>query len=139
MGNYLSHSTSSPSAISQFAALEALTGPQDSIYTMRDIFRQRRNYIVERINAIDGVSCSKPDGAYYVMLNIEKLIGRTLGGMVINNSDDFSLAFIQSGHVATVSCSGFGCDNYIRLTYAASMETIKTGMDRLERFIKGSD
>jgi len=135
MGNYLSHSTSSPSAISQFAALEALTGPQDSIYAMREVFRQRRNYIVERINAIDGVSCSKPDGAYYVMLNIEKLIGRTLGGRIINNSDDFSLAFLEQGLVATVSCSGFGCENFIRMTYAASMETIKTGIDRLERFV----
>jgi aspartate aminotransferase len=137
MGNYLSHSTSSPSTISQFAAVEALSGPQESAIAMRDIFEQRRDYIVSRINSIDGVSCRKPEGAVYVMLNIEKLIGRTLGGKVINDSDDFSLAFLESGHVAAVSCSGFGCDNFIRLTYAASMETIKEGMDRLERFVKG--
>ena len=136
MGNYLSHSTSSPSTISQVAAVEALKGPQESVYAMHDVFEQRRNYIVERINAIEGVSCRKPEGAFYVMLNIEKLIGRTLGGTVINNSDDFSLAFLESGLVAAVSCSGFGCENFVRLTYAASMETIKEGIDRLERFVK---
>ena len=135
MGNYLSHSTSAPSTISQIAAIEALRGPQDSVIFMRDEFQRRRNYIVERINAIDGVSCRMPEGAFYVMLNIEKTIGRTLGGITINNSDDFSLAFLESGLVAVVSCSGFGCDNFVRMTYASSMETIKEGMDRLERFI----
>ena len=137
MGNYLSHSTSSPSTISQIAATEALNGPQEGIVAMRDVFEQRRNYIVERVNAIEGVSCRKPDGAFYIMINIEKLIGRTLGGMVINNSDDFSLAFLESGLVAVVSCTGFGCDNFVRLTYAASMESITEGMNRLERFVAG--
>ena len=137
MGNYLSHSTSSPSTISQLAVVEALKGSQDSVHKMRDVFEQRRDYIVERINAIDGVSCRKPDGAFYVMLNIEKLIGRTLGGKIINNSDDFSLAFLESGLVAMVSCSGFGVDNFLRLTYAASMDTIKEGLARLEKFVHG--
>ena len=135
MGNYLSHSTSSPSTISQLAAVEAVSGSQDSIYVMRDAFEKRRNYIVERVNAIDGLNCRKPDGAFYIMINIEEQIGRTLGGKRIKNSDDFSLAFLESGLVATVSCTGFGCDNFIRLTYAASMESIKEGMDRLERFV----
>jgi len=135
MSNYLSHSTSAPSTISQFAAVEALSGPQEGIDAMRDVFEQRRNYIVERINAIDGVSCRKPEGAFYIMLNIEKLIGRTLGGMKINSSDDFSLAFLESGLVAVVSCDGFGCSNFLRMTYAASMESIKEGIDRLEKFL----
>jgi len=137
MSNYLSHSTSSPSTISQIAAVEALTGPQEGIYAMRDVFAQRRDYIVERVNAIDGLSCRKPDGAFYIMINIEKQIGRTLGGVAINNSDDFSLALLESGLVAVVSCTGFGCDNFLRLTYASSMEDIKEGMDRLEKFVKG--
>ena len=136
MGNYLSHSTSSPSTISQIAAAEALKGPQDSVVKMHAEFERRRDYIVKRINSIDGVSCRTPEGAFYVMLNIEKQIGRTLGGKVINNSDDFSLAFLESGLVAAVSCTGFGCDNFLRLTYAASMDTIKEGMDRLEKFVK---
>ena len=137
MGNYLSHSTSSPSTISQIAAIEALSGPQDSVEVMRGEYEKRRDYIVQRINSIDGVSCLKPEGAFYVMLNIAKLLGKNLGGMLINNSDDFSLAFLQSGLVATVSCSGFGCDGFVRLTYSASMDTIREGMDRLERFVKG--
>jgi len=136
MGNYLSHSTSSPCTISQFAAVEALNGPQDSIFAMRDEFAQRRDYITGRIGAIRGVSCRKPEGAFYIMLNVEEQVGRTLGGRAIHNSDDFSLAFLESELVATVPCTKFGCDNYIRLTYATSMETIKTGMDRLEKFVK---
>ena len=137
MTNYLSHSTSAPGSISQFAAAEALIGPQDCIITMRDEFERRRDYIVDRINRIEGVSCRKPTGAFYVMMNIEGIIGKTLGGKVINDSDEFSLAFLESELVACVSCAGFGVDNFLRFTYATSIETIKEGMDRLERFIKG--
>jgi len=137
MGNYLSHSTSSPSTISQLAAIEALKGSQESVFAMRKEFEKRRDYIVERINAMDSLSCRKPDGAFYVMLNIKDQIGRELGGKQIKSSDDFSLAFLESGKVATVSCTGFGCDNFVRLTYASSMESIKEGMDRLERFAGG--
>ena len=137
MSNYLSHSTSSPSTISQFASVEALNGPQEGVITMRDEFERRRDYIVERVNAIEGLSCRKPDGAFYIMINIEKQIGKTLGGKVIKNSDDFSLAFLESGLVAVVSCTGFGCDNFLRLTYAASIKTIEEGINRLEKFVKG--
>jgi len=137
MSNFLSQSTLSPSTISQVAAVEALTGPQDAVYKMRDAFEERRNYIVDRVNAMEGLSCSKPDGAFYIMINIEKQIGRTLGGKVINNSDDFSLALLESGHVAMVSCTSFGIDNFLRATYASSIEDIKEGMDRLEKFVKG--
>lgn len=135
MGNYLSHSTSSPSTISQFAALEALHGSQESVAIMHEVFEQRRDYIVGRVNSIEGLSCRKPDGAFYVMVNIEKQVGRTLGGKLISNSDDFSLAFLEAGHVAVVSCSGFGCENFVRMTYAASMESIMEGLDRLEKFV----
>jgi len=135
MGNYLSHSTSSPSTISQLAATEALRGSQDSVIEMRNVFEQRRNYLFDRINTIEGLSCRKPDGAFYIMLNIEKQIGKTLGGKLIQNSDDFSLAFLESEMVATVSCTGFGCDNFIRLTYASSQDSIAKGIDRLEKFV----
>jgi len=135
MSNYLSHSTSAPSTISQYAAVEALNGSQESVRTMCIEFEKRRDYIVERINAIDGLSCRTPDGAFYVMINIEKQIGRVLGGKLINNSDDFSLAFLESGLVATVSCTSFGCENFVRLTYASSMEMIREGIDRLEHFV----
>ena len=136
MANYLSHSTGAPSTISQWAAVEALNGPQEGIKEMRDIFEQRRNYIVERMNKIEGVSCIKPDGAFYIMMNIEELIGKTIGGRVIKDGDDFALAFLEKEYVAIVSCSGFGAPNFLRWTYAASMENIKEGLDRLERFLK---
>jgi aspartate aminotransferase len=137
MSNYLSHSTSAPSTISQLAAVEALNGPQDTVDAMLGIFAERRDYIVRRINAMEGVSCLNPEGAFYVMLNISKLRGRTMGGRVIGNADDFSLAFLEKGLVAAVSCVGFGAPDFVRFTYAASMENIKEGMDRLEKFLKG--
>ena len=136
MANYLSHSTSAPSTISQFASIEALTGDQSSIKIMHDEFEKRRDYIVERMNKIDGVSCIKPDGAFYVMMNMEKLVGRTLGGRVINNGDDFAMAFLEGANVAVVPCSGFGAPMFVRWTYAASMENIKEGLDRLEKFLQ---
>ena len=136
MSNYLSHSTSAPSTISQYAAIEALNGSQDSVIAMKNVFEERRNYIVERMNAIDGVSCKMPQGAFYVMMSVEGLIGRTLGGKVIRDGDDFAMAFLEKGLVAVVPCSGFGAKNYVRWTYAASMENIKEGLDRLEKFLK---
>jgi aspartate aminotransferase len=137
MSNYLSHSTGAPSTISQWAAVEALSGQQDTIESMRQVFEERRNYLVARMNAIEDVSCIKPDGAFYVMMNIEKLIGRTLGGRVIRDGDDFAMAFLEKGLVAVVPCSGFGTLNFVRWTYATSMENIKEGLDRLELFLKG--
>ena len=137
MANYLSHSTSAPSTISQFASIEALTGDQSSIKVMHDEFEKRRDYIVERMNKIPGVSCIKPDGAFYVMMNMEGLVGRTLAGRVINNGDDFAMAFLEGANVAVVPCSGFGAPLFVRWTYAASMENIKEGLDRLEKFVQG--
>jgi aspartate aminotransferase len=137
MSNYLSHSTGGPSTISQHAAVEALAGDQSTIEAMRRVFEQRRDYIVGRINATPGISCIKPDGAFYVMINITKQLGRTLGGRVIGGGDDFALAFLEKGLVALVSCAGFGDPDFVRMTYAASMENIKEGLDRLERFLRG--
>jgi aspartate aminotransferase len=139
MSNYLSHSTSAPSTISQLAAVEALNGPQEGIDAMRDVFQERRDYIVSRINAMKGVSCISPDGAFYVMLNISGLKGKTLGGRLIKDADDFSLAFLEKGLVAVVSCCGFGAPDFVRFTYAASMDNIKKGLDRLEAFISSAE
>ena len=136
MANYLSHSTGAPSTISQWAAIEAFNGPQDTIEAMRNVFEERRNYLVARMNEIEGVSCIMPEGAFYVMMNIEKIKGKTIGGTVINTSDDFAMAFLEKELVALVPCSGFGAPNFVRWTYATSMENIKEGLMRLERFLK---
>lgn len=137
MGNFLSHSTGAPSSISQKAAVAALNGPQADIARMRKSFEKRRDYIVDRMNQIEGISCIKPEGAFYVMMNMEKLVGKTVCGELIRNSDDFSAAFLKHGLVATVPCSGFGAPNYVRWSYATSMENIEKGLDRLEEFLKG--
>ena len=135
MSNFLSHSTGAPSTISQWASVEALTGPQESIEAMRLAFLERRDYIVKRINSIPGVSCIVPNGAFYVMMNIEQLIGKTLGGKLIENDDDFAVALLEKALVAVVPCSGFGMKNFVRWSYAASMENIEKGLDRLEKFV----
>lgn len=136
MANCLSHSTGAPGTMNQIAAIEALSGPQDGIEAMRKVFEVRRNYIVKRMNEIPGVSCIVPDGAFYVMMNINELIGRTMGGKLIENDDDFAVAFLEKGRVAVVPCSGFGAPGFVRWTYAASMENIREGLNRLEEFLK---
>lgn len=136
MANILSHSTGAPGTMNQIAAIEALSGPQDSVEAMRKVFEVRRNYIVKRLNEIPNVSCIMPDGAFYVMMNINQLIGKTLGGKLIENDDDFAVAFLEKGLVALVPCSGFGAPGFVRWTYAASMENIREGLNRLEKFIQ---
>lgn len=135
MSNYLGHSTAAPCSVAQKAAVEALAGPQELVETMRQAFEERRNYLVERMNAIPGVSCLKPQGAFYVMMNLEQLLGKTLHGVTIRNADDFSAAFLKEGLVATVPGTGFGAPTFVRWSYATSMENIKEGLDRLERFL----
>ena len=137
MANYVSHSTGSACAISQKASAFALTAPQDKIEEMRKAFEERRNYIVERMNSIPGVSCIKPEGAFYVMMNLEQLIGKTIQGVEITNDDVFADAFLKKGLVAVVPGSGFGAPNFVRWSYATSLENIKEGLDRLEKFLQG--
>jgi aspartate aminotransferase len=135
MSNYVSHSTGSPSAISQKAAMTALSGPQEKLSSMLQSFEERRNYIVERMNRIPGISCIKPEGAFYVMMNLEKILGKTVHGVEITNDDVFADAFLKHGLVAVVPGSGFGAPNFVRWSYATSMENIKEGLDRLEKFL----
>ena len=137
MSNYLSHSISSPCAISQKAAEVALGASQESVKTMRRAFERRRNLMVERMNQIPGVSCIKPQGAFYVMMNIEQLIGKELFGVVIKNSDDFSKLFLEHGKVAVVPGTSFNAPNFVRWSYATSTDNIRKGLDRLEKFLAG--
>ena len=135
MANYVSHSTGSPVAISQKASVVALNAPQDEVEAMRKSFEERRNYIVERMNSIPGVSCIKPEGAFYVMMNLEQLIGKTIHGVEITNDDVFADAFLKYGLVAVVPGSGFGAPNFVRWSYATSLDNIKEGLNRLEKFL----
>lgn len=136
MANYLSHATSAPSSISQWAAVEALSGPQEGVEEMRLAFDERRKYIFERMSKIPGVSCIRPEGAFYVMMNLSGLIGKTLHGTTIKDADDFVKVFLEKGLVAVVPCTGFGAPQYVRWSYATSVDNIREGLDRLEAFLK---
>lgn len=135
MSNVQSHSTSNPNSIAQEATIAALTGPKDELEMMIKEFDSRRQYMVERINNVEGVSCKAPNGAFYVMMNIEKLIGKTVKGKLIQSADDFSEIFLSEELVAVVSGVGFEAPNFVRWSYATSKENIKEGIDRLERLL----
>ncbi|MCG8501763.1 MAG: pyridoxal phosphate-dependent aminotransferase [Firmicutes bacterium] len=135
MGNVQSHGTSNPNSIAQVAAVAALDGPQQDVEMMKQAFVERRNYMVERINSIAGVSCSKPQGAFYVMMNIKNILGKSFYGKVVTNADEFAEMLLEKANVALVPGAGFGAEGYVRLSYAISMENIKEGLDRIEKFL----
>ncbi len=135
MSNVQSHTTSNPNSIAQAAALAALLGPTEELEVMKKAFDERRKYMVERINSISGVSCSMPMGAFYVMMNIKELIGKEIAGVKINSADDFANAFLEKSLVAVVPGTGFAAPEYVRWSYATSMENIKEGLNRLEKFL----
>ena len=138
MSNYLSHSTSAPSTISQHAAIVALRGPQEDMQVMKRAFEQRRDHLVERMNRIEGVSCIKPQGAFYVMMNMKNFIGKTMYGKTIESAEDFAQLFLEKGLVATVPCTAFAAPGFVRWSYATSLAEIDKGLDRLEAFIQNA-
>ncbi len=137
ISSYLSHSTGNPCTIAQYASLEAIDGPQKDTAEMTKEFDARRKYFLKRVEAMDGISCLEPEGAFYIFMNIKEQLGRTIQGMKINNSADFAKALLEKGLVAVVPGSAFGAEGYLRWSYATSMANIKEGLDRLEKFLKG--
>lgn len=138
MGNIQSHATSNPNSIAQAAAVEALNGDQSFIDEMKKTYIERRDYMVDRINKIDGVSCIKPHGAFYVFMNVRDLLGKEHYGKVINTAEELCTDILERALVALVPSEGFGIDGYVRFSYATSMETIVTGLDRIEEYLKGN-
>jgi aspartate aminotransferase len=132
MSTVQSQSTSNPTSISQKAAEEALTGPQDAVAMMVREFDKRRVHIVERLNAMEGISCLMPQGAFYVFPRVDALYGKKHGDRMINSSMDLADYLLKEAAVAVVPGVAFGADAYIRLSYATSMETIEKGLSRLE-------
>lgn len=135
MSSIQSHTTSNPSSISQYAALEALNGDQSTVPMMRNEFSKRRDYMVKKINSINHISCSKPEGAFYVLIDISKLFNKKISDNIIKGSVDFSKYLLDEEKVAVIPGAGFGIDNYVRLSYATSMENIVEGLNRIEHFI----
>ncbi|MDD5655062.1 MAG: pyridoxal phosphate-dependent aminotransferase [Candidatus Omnitrophica bacterium] len=136
MSNLQDHSTSNPASISQKAALEALEGPQEDLKKMLKSFTERRDYIVEKLNSIPLVSCLKPQGAFYVFPNISEVLKKEFNGKKIGDSLAFTDILLTEAKVAVVPGAVFGDDNFIRLSYATSMENIVEGLNRIEQFIK---
>ncbi|MBL4934874.1 pyridoxal phosphate-dependent aminotransferase [Clostridium sp. YIM B02515] len=136
MSNIQSHVTSNPNSVAQYAALEALKGEQSTIQYMLNEFNNRRKYMIDRINKMDYISCKEPEGAFYVMVNISKVLGKSIHGICINDSLIFSDVLLDEEKVAVIPGSAFGVDNYIRLSYATSLENIEKGLNRIENFLK---
>ena len=126
-----SQSTSNPSSISQAAAVEALNGTQDFIKIRSDSFKERRDFVVDSLNNIQGLSCLRPEGAFYVFPNCKKLLGNKTK---LKTDKNFVEKLLEKSEVAVVQGSAFGLDGYFRISYATSMENLKKAMERIKSF-----
>jgi len=131
MNKLQSHSTSNPTSIAQKAAVEAMRGPQNSIPVMLAEYRRRRDFVIERLRKIPGVSIVMPKGAFYAYPNVSV----AFRGGRIKNSLDFANELLAKAQVAVVPGEAFGTDDHIRISYATSMTELERGLDRLHKFI----
>jgi aspartate aminotransferase len=134
MSNIQSQVTSNPTSIAQKAAIAALLGPQDDVHAMRLEFDRRRRYMLDRLNRIPGLRCATPEGAFYLFPNVSGFYGRRTGdGSPIRTSSEMAAYLLREAHVVCVPGIEFGSDDHIRLSYAAPIETLAKGADRLEQ------
>ena len=133
-----SQSTSNPCSVSQWAAVEALNGPQDYLAPNAEIFKRRRDLVVGMLNQIEGMTCPRPEGAFYVYPSIKGLIGKTSkGGKLIANDEDFATALLEETGVAVVFGSAFGLSPNFRISYATSDEALREACTRIQDFCAG--
>ncbi|HSW00198.1 MAG TPA: pyridoxal phosphate-dependent aminotransferase [Sedimentisphaerales bacterium] len=137
MGRLQDHMTSNPVTFAQYAAIAAM-GPQsaEAIEKMRVEFEKRGKYMAERLRAMPGVECIEPTGAFYCFPDVSSHYGRTIGGMKLTGSMDFSKALLEQANVGVVPGLPFGCDKNVRLSFATSMQQITKGLDRMEKWLK---
>ena len=135
MGSIQSHQTSNPNSIAQKAALEALQGPQDAVAAMREEFDQRRKYMYERVSQMPLVDALEPEGAFYTFVDFTDVLEKSYKGVRIGTASRVAEILIEDYKVAVVPCQDFGFDNFVRLSYAISLENIKKGLDRIEEFV----
>src|SRR5699024_3323162 len=134
MAKIQSQSTSNPCSISQAAAVEALTGPQDFVAQARAEFKQRRDLVIDGLAAIDSVEVLAPDGAFYAFPSLTRFMGmRTPAGNTLDNDTDLASYLLQQGHVAGVPGSAFGLSPYFRLSFALSREDLETAIINLKQ------
>ena len=130
-----SQSTTNPSSISQAAAVEALNGKQEFIPIRSKAFQERRDFVINSLNAIQGIKCIKPDGAFYVFPSCKELIGKKdKNGNKINNDTDFVQSLLENNGVAVVQGSAFGLEGFFRISYATSMDKLEDAMKRIKSF-----
>lgn len=135
MRKVASQTTSNPSSISQWAAVEALNGPQDFLPVRAAAFEKRRDLVVSMLNQADGIRCPKPEGAFYVYPSIEGLIGKTApSGAVITDDETFTAELLNAEGVAVVQGAAFGLSPYFRISYATSEAVLEEGCNRIQRF-----
>jgi aspartate/methionine/tyrosine aminotransferase len=127
-----SHSTSNACSIAQAASVEAFAGPQGAVSEMKAQFEERRNYIHEALNSIEGISAILPEGAFYLFPNVSGLLGKSAGSTRIENSYDLSMFLLEEGKVATVPGSSFGAEGFIRISYADGLDNLKKAVERIK-------
>jgi len=126
-----SHSTSNPTSISMKAALAALTQPASALPEMKRAFSERRDFVVEKLNSIPGITCLKPQGAFYVFPNISGLLGKKIRGKIVSTAMQLADYLLDNARVAVVPGDGFGADDFLRISYATSMENLRNGLARM--------
>jgi len=136
MNNLQGHATGNVNSIAQKATIEALNGPQESVRSMVKKYEERREYMVKRLNEIEGIKCNYPDGAFYTFPNVTALYGKEYSGNIIRNDMDVAKYFLEKAHVAVVPGVAFNYSGYVRFVFAKSLEEIKKGLDRIEKAIK---
>jgi aspartate aminotransferase len=137
MINMQGQATSGVSTVGQAAAAAALDGPQEFVAERAEIFRARRDMVVDMLNAAPGISCHKPEGAFYVFPNIAGCIGKTTkGGKLIESDSDFALALLEEKHVGTVMGAAYGMSPYIRVSYATDTERLREACGRIQEFCR---
>jgi aspartate aminotransferase len=136
MSRLQGHMTQNPVSFVQAGALVAFGDPNNEGEKMRLEFEKRAKYMADRLNAIKGVQCPQPTGAFYCFPDVSAHFGRTIGGAKIQNSMDFAAALLEQANVALVPGGPFGCDKNVRLSFATSMEQITKGLDRIEKWLK---
>jgi aspartate aminotransferase len=138
MDKLQSQSTSNTSSIGQAAAVEALTGPQDTIETMRAVYRERRDLVVAALNAIPGLSCHRPEGAFYVFPGLHGCLGKTsAGGVQIEDDEAFVIALLEEHGVAAVHGSAFMYPGHFRISYATDTDSLIEACTRIKHFCEG--
>lgn len=133
MNKIQSHSTSHASSISQVAAIEAVAGPQYVINEMIDSFRSRRDFFYNSLTSINGITCYKPEGAFYLFPNVSKYFHTKTDVLKIENSFDLAMHLLFEAHIAVVPGSAFGKEGYLRLSYATSMDHLKEAVIRMKK------